>query len=63
MSRKLEVECWCYGTKRMVHVKGELIGRRQADLLRVTDCEHEDACEKKFTIDCLIGKIREGRWS
>ena len=55
------VSCWCYATQRQVNVRGEIVGRRQADLLRVTDCEHRD-CAKRHAEDCLIGKLREGVW-
>ena len=33
-----------------------------AVLLRVKHCELESMCAFKGTVDCLIGKLREGRW-
>ena len=56
-----EVSCWCYATQRQVRVKGEIVGKRQADLLKISDCEIKD-CPKRYAIDCLIGKLLEGRW-
>ena len=57
-----EVRCWCYCAKKMVVVKGEVIGKRAADLLRLFDCLEVD-CQKRGDLDCLIGKVREGRWT
>jgi hypothetical protein len=57
---EIEVSCWCYATRRQVYVKGRVVGERQADLLRISDCEHED-CAKRYAKDCLIGKLLEGR--
>lgn len=57
-----ETECWCYDMKRTVRIKGEIVGRRQAVLLKVTWCELYDICPKKREPDCLVGKIREGKW-
>jgi len=48
--------------KRQVKVTGEIIGERQATLLKVSDCEWKFACAKRDDPDCLIGKIREGKW-
>lgn len=59
--KEVEVSSWCYATQRQVRVKGRIVGKRQADLLEVTDCEHKD-CPKRYAVDCLIGKLREGRW-
>ena len=56
------VSSWCYGVRKQVWVYGVLVGRRQADLLRVLDCE-EKACSMRGTESCLIGKLREGRWN
>jgi len=57
----VKLSSWCYGTKKMVEVEGEIVGKRQADLLKVTDCTQKD-CPKRGTTECLIGKLREGRW-
>mgnify|MGYP001105171685 CR=1 FL=1 len=51
--------CWCYATKRQVHVKGELRSKHQTGLFKITDCEHEE-CPKRLAVDCLIGKTRKG---
>jgi len=56
-----EVSCWCCVTQRQVQVKGRIVGKRQADLLEILDCEHKD-CPKRYAVDCLIGKLLEGRW-
>jgi len=53
---------WCYAMKRQVMVTGEIIGERQATLLKVTDCKWKFACAKCEDPDCLIGKVREGKW-
>lgn len=55
------VSCWCYTRQRQVQVKGRIVGKRQADLLEILDCEDKD-CPKRYAVDCLIGKLREGRW-
>jgi len=55
--------CWCYATQRQVRVKGEIVGKRQADLLRISDCEHKETCPRACAVDCLIGEVLEGRWS
>jgi hypothetical protein len=57
----IEVSCWCCATQREVRVKGEIVGRRQADLLKITECQRRD-CPKRRAVDCLIGKLVEGRW-
>jgi len=56
-----EFSCWCYATQRQVQVRGRIVGKRQADLLEISDCEHKD-CAKRYAKDCLIGKLLEGRW-
>ena len=58
---EIEVSCWRYATQRQVYVKGRIVGKRQADLLRISDCEYKEACPKACAVDCLIGKLREGR--
>lgn len=58
----ITVECWCYGMKRQVKVSGAIVGERQATLLKVTDCEWKFHCAKRGDEDCLIGKVREGKW-
>jgi len=57
----MKVSCWCYGKKMQINIEGEIEGKRQAELLRVNDCEHKN-CDKRNAEDCLIGKLREGRW-
>lgn len=52
---------WCYAMKRQVNVEGKIVGERQATLLKVTDCE-KVACSKRDDSECLIGKVREGKW-
>lgn len=56
-----EVSCWCCVTQRQVQVKGRIVGKRQADLLEILDCEHK-GCPKRYAVGCLIGKLLEGRW-
>jgi len=55
------VSCWCYATQRQVYLKGKIVGRREAELLKISDCEYRD-CPKRYAVDCLIGKLRESRW-
>jgi len=55
-------DCWCYAAKRQVRIKGRIEGERQASLLRITHCEIDTMCQKRGQRDCLIGKLREGRW-
>ena len=57
-----EVRCWCYVAKKMVLVNGEVVGVRAADLLNIFDCLEID-CQKRGDPDCLIGKVRESRWT
>jgi len=61
MAKEITCRCWCYGVKDMVNVKGELVGRRQAELMVVKECERVN-CPKRGDVDCLINKLREGRW-
>jgi len=56
-----EVRCWCYCAKKMVTVRGEIVGRRAADLLKIVDCLEVD-CLLRGVPDCLVGKVRESRW-
>ena len=58
----VDVDCWCYAAKKMVTVRGEVVGVRAADLLRIFDCLEVD-CRKRGESDCLIGKVRESRWT
>lgn len=60
--KKIACRCWCYGIKDMVYVVGELVGKRQADLLLVKDCERKN-CPKRGEVDCLISRLREGRFT
>jgi len=53
--------CHCTATQRQVRIKGRIAGHRQADLLKITDCEHKN-CPMRYTADCLIGKVLESRW-
>jgi hypothetical protein len=55
------VSCWCYTAQRQVHLEGRVVGKRQADLLKISDCECKD-CPKRYAVDCLIGKMLESRW-
>ncbi len=57
----MRVSCWCYSMRMMTVIEGEIVGKRQADLLKVVDCVQKD-CPKRGTTECLIGKLREGRW-
>ena len=57
-----EVSCWCCAMQRQVQVKGKIVGKRQADLLKVGDCECKKTCLRACAVGCLIGKVVEGRW-
>ena len=57
----LNRDCWCYAMKKQVNVKGKIVGKRVCLLLKIVDCYHKK-CPKRYADDCLIGKIREGRW-
>ena len=59
--RPRRVSSWCYAARKQVWVYGVIVGRRQADLLRVLDCE-EKSCSMRGSESCLIGKLREGIW-
>ena len=59
---EIEFSCWCCATQRQVQLKGRIVGKRQADLLEVTNCEHREACSKVNHVECLVGKLLEGRW-
>lgn len=59
--------CWCYTMKRQVNVTGTIVEapiqeQRQAELLKVKDCDVENICPKRRQEGCLIGKLREGKW-
>lgn len=58
---EVEVSCWCCAVQQQVCVKGRIVGRRQADLLQIVGCRREN-CLKRGTVDCLVGKLLEGRW-
>ena len=60
MSEKSD-SIWCYATQRMVKVKGKIVGRRVAEVLRIEDCDIQ-ACPMRQSHDCLIEKEVEGRW-
>ena len=55
------MSCWCYAARKQVWVYGVIVGRRQADLLRVLDCK-EKSCPMRGIESCLIGKLRGERW-
>ena len=57
----ISMDCWCYATKKQVNIEGKIVGKRQAELLEVTDCE-EKGCSEYGAVDCLVGKLREGKW-
>ena len=60
--QEIKSECWCYLLKRTVQIKGNVEGKRQATLLRITHCELETMCAFRRDRECLVGKLREGRW-
>ena len=62
LQKQLKSECWCYAIKRTVNIKGVILEKRQADLLKIKHCELENHCAFLGDADCLVGKIREGRW-
>ncbi|MDI6847649.1 MAG: hypothetical protein QMD23_05915 [Candidatus Bathyarchaeia archaeon] len=55
---EIEFSCWCCAVQRQVCVKGRVVGRWQADLLRVLDCE-EKLCGMRGSESCLVGNLRE----
>lgn len=57
----VDVECWCCAVRRMVVIRGEVVGRRAAELLEVVDCL-EVGCPRRGAVGCLVGMVREGRW-
>ena len=57
----LRVSCWCYCTQKMTVIEGEIVGKHQAELLKVIDCTQTE-CPKRGAETCLIGKLKEGRW-
>jgi len=54
-------ESWCPGAKRMAVLMGEIVGKRQAEILRVSDCVVQN-CVQRGSPDCLISHEIEGRW-
>ena len=62
MSQKpMRTDTWCYAIKKQVWVKGAIMGKRQADLLLIVDCE-ESKCSERNSTECIVGKLREGQW-
>ena len=57
----MTLECWCCVAQRMARLMGKIVGRRQAEILRVSECQISD-CAGRGSLDCLIGKEIEGRW-
>ena len=53
-------ECCCCVAQRMARLLGQIVGRRQAEILRVYECKISD-CAWRGSPDCLIGKEIEGR--
>ena len=45
----------------MAVLTGKIIGKRQAEILRVSDCQVSD-CAWRGSRDCLISREIEGRW-
>lgn len=54
-------ECWCCVARRVVVLRGEIVGRRQAEVLRVSDCGVQ-GCAWRGCRGCLVGCEVEGRW-
>ena len=52
---------WCYSVGMMVSVRGVVICRVAADVLKVTGCS-EVSCGKRGRSECLVGKNLEGIW-
>ena len=61
MRKTMRVSCWCYAIEKQVAVEGKIVGHRQADLMKIIDCEIKD-CSLRYAANCLIGKLRESRW-
>lgn len=61
MSEKIDTSCWCYAINKTVQISGVITGHRQADLLKIIECE-EAMCIDRNEPCCLLGKIREGKW-
>ena len=53
--------CWCYAAGRTVFVRGRVICRVAADVLKVSGCG-EVGCGKRGKSECLVGKMLEGVW-
>ena len=53
--------CWCYAVGRTVSVRGRVICRVAADVLKVSGCG-EVGCGKRGKSECLVGKRLEGVW-
>ena len=51
---------WCWFTGKTATLKGKIIAKRQAEVLKVEDCTED--CHQKHTQMCLIGKELEGKW-
>lgn len=62
MSETDWLDCWCYGLRRTVKVRGLLSEGRIAEVLDVKECNVEITCENRGSESCLIGKRREARW-
>jgi len=45
----------------MAVLMGEIVGKRQAVILRVSDCVVQN-CFRRGSPDCLISREIEGRW-
>ena len=42
-------------------VEGDIVGHRQADVLRVKTCNIKN-CARRGSLECLIGKDKESTW-
>ena len=54
-------ECWCSVAQRVVVLVGSVVGKRAAEVLKVTDCMRL-GCRWRGSCGCLIGCEIEGRW-
>ena len=54
-------ECWCCAAQRMAVLLGDIVGKRAAEILKVSGCLVE-GCRWRGSPDCLIGHEIEGRW-